>query len=233
MIGGGFTSRCVFVYAHEKSKYVAYPGLIVPKGMNIIEDALVADLEHISVNLCGEYKLTTEAVKWGEEWYQHHFTNKPEGLDDDRFGGYIARKQTHIHKLAMVLAASQRDQLVIETEDLKVANKLVTELERDMPRVFSKIGRTDMSVQAERLLSYVQLRKELPYAEAYRYIHAYFPSMHEYEEVLRGLLSAGYLRLEQRGLVNYLCAVAISPSSVDKDQTVVQFPQSTLEPRRA
>ena len=27
--------------------------------------------------------------------------------------GYLARKQTHSHKLAMVLAASQRDELVI------------------------------------------------------------------------------------------------------------------------
>lgn len=33
MIGGGFTSRCIFVYADQKAKYVAYPGLRVPKNL--------------------------------------------------------------------------------------------------------------------------------------------------------------------------------------------------------
>ena len=52
--------------------------------------------------------------------------------------------------LAMILAASCRDDLVITEEDLKTSNDMVTTLEADMPRVFGKIGRTDISVQAER-----------------------------------------------------------------------------------
>ena len=50
-----------------------------------------------------------------------------------RFGGYLARKQTHIHKLAMVLAASRRDELLIDEEDLALAAKMMTDLEQDMP----------------------------------------------------------------------------------------------------
>lgn len=199
MIGGGFTSRCVFVYAHEKYKYVAYPSRAVPAGMSKIEEVLVHDLEHISAKLIGEYSLLPETIEWGEEWYKHHYLNKPKDLDDERFGGYIARKQTHIHKLAMILAASTRDELVITPDDLTTANKLVTDLEADMPAVFGKIGRTDISLQTDRLINFVKLRGEVSYEEAYRFIHAYFPSMREFEDVVSGCVRAGIFQLHQRG----------------------------------
>lgn len=199
MIGGGFTSRCIFVYAQDKYKYVAYPGLHVPDDLKSTEDRLVQDLEHISLRICGEYKLSNEAVEWGEAWYQHHYTHRPQGLDDDRFGGYIARKQTHIHKLAMVLSAATKDRLVITADDLSVANKMVTDLEEDMPGVFGKIGRTDLSVQTERFISYVDRMKTVEVSEAYRFIHAYFPSYQEFEDVLQGCLRSNQIRMEQRG----------------------------------
>lgn len=198
MIGGGFTSRCVFVYAEEKERYVAYPGLSVPKGLRDTENALIQDLEHIAVNLAGPYKLSQDAVRWGEAWYRRHYSERPVGLDDDRFGGYIARKQTHIHKLAMVLAASRYDSPIIDVEDLSTADQMVTDLERDMPQVFSKIGRTDVSLQADRFLSYVRKHGKIAYTEAYRYVHAYFPSARDFEDVIQGCVRSGFIKLEPR-----------------------------------
>ena len=61
-------------------------------------------------------------------------------MASDRYGGYIARKQTHIHKLAIVLSAAQRSTMVIEKGDLVFANEMVTALETDMARVFQSIG---------------------------------------------------------------------------------------------
>ena len=94
--------------ADQKAKYVAYPGLRVPGNLDAMAERLVEDLSHIGT-LTGEYKLSSDAVAWGEAWYHRHYTVRSATLDDDRFGGYIARKQTHIHKLAMVLAASSSD----------------------------------------------------------------------------------------------------------------------------
>ena len=207
MIGGGFTSRCVFVYAEEKSQYVAYPGLCVPSSLHQIEDSLVADLEHISCNITGEYRLSTRAVAWGEAWYQHHYQHRPAHLDDDRFGGYIARKQTHIHKLAMIMAAARHDNLVIDDEDLKTANQMVTDLEADMPFVFGKIGRTDLSLQMDRFLNYVRKKGKVSYVEAYRFVHAYFPSSKEFEDMLAGCIRAGHLTMVQEGTGYWLHAV--------------------------
>jgi hypothetical protein len=127
-------------------------------------------------------------------------------LDDDRFGGYIARKQTHIHKLAMILAASCHDRLVLSPDELSVANEMVTDLELDMPKVFGKIGRTDTSVQMERFLAFVQRYDRVPYAEAYRFIHTYFPGFKDFEDMLTGCIRANLIRYECDGHgAAYLC----------------------------
>jgi hypothetical protein len=195
MIGGGFTSRTIFVYADEKAKYVAYPGLHVPTDLEQRAASLVTDLQHIATSLAGEYKLSARAVEWGEAWYKHHYQNKPLNLDPERFGGYIARKQTHIHKVAMVLAASGSDELVITEEHLATAHTMVTDLEPDMQFVFSKIGRSDASLYAEKLVAFVHARGKVSYTEAYRYVHTYFPSMRDFEDVLAGCHRAGYIKL--------------------------------------
>ena len=200
MIGGGFTSRCLFIYAEEKQKLVAYPFLTSPIGMEAIEKALVRDLEHIAVNIKGEYHLTKPALEWGIKWYEYHNRNKPEKLDDDRFGAYIARKQTHVHKLAIILAASQRDELTITPQDLETANQMVTDLEEAMPMVFSKIGRTDLSLQTDRFLGFVKKRGEVSYREAYGFIHSHFPSFKEFEDVVNGCIRAGLIN--QRSIQN-------------------------------
>lgn len=196
MIGGGLASRCVFVYASRKERYVAYPGRIQVPNLSKIEDGLVEDLTHIS-NLSGQYIIEPTAMDWGEEWYRSHYAGKS-AIDDDRFGGYLARKQTHMHKLAMVIAASVRDELVITKDDLIDANQMVTELESDMPGVFSKIGRTDSSLQTDRFLNYLTRRGEVAFVEAYRFIHAYFPSAKDFEDMIRGCIESGQLKVVTR-----------------------------------
>lgn len=199
MIGGGFTSRCIFVYADQKAKYVAYPGLRVPKNLDETAQRLIEDLAHISTTLCGAYELSPAAVAWGEAWYKRHYSVRSATLDDDRFGGYVARKQTHIHKLAMVLAASCSDRMLITDEHLQIADDMVTDLEPDMQFVFSKIGKSETALYAERLIWFVHQKQRVPYHEAYRYVHSYFPSMRDFEDVLAGCVKAGYLKLEQSG----------------------------------
>lgn len=198
MIGGGFTSRCIFVYADAKSKYVAYPGQHVPKDLSEIAAKLVDDLGQISL-MAGAYSMTPSAIKWGEAWYENHYTNKNLELDDDRFGGYLARKQTHIHKLAMVLAAAESDQMFITDQHLSLANTMVTDLEPDMKFVFSKIGKTEDSLYAERLIWYVHSRGGCRWDEAYRFVHQHFPKMQDFEAVITGAIRAGYLILKQQG----------------------------------
>lgn len=198
MVGGGLTSRCIFVYAAKKAKLVAYPGDHVPENFQEKAQKLVEDLSYISL-MCGPFERTPEAVIWGNAWYENHYTEKHIHLDDERFGGYLARKQTHIHKLAMILSAAESDNRVLTGEHLAIANQMVTDLEPDMQFVFSKIGKSEDSIYAERLIWYVTKREGCSCAEAYRYVHSYFPKAQDFEGVMTGAVRAGLLTLRQKG----------------------------------
>lgn len=193
MIGGGFTSRCVFLFADQKRNYVAYPKLALPPNFEKFGDSLVADLERISL-MVGEYNLTHDAVLWGEEWYERHYKNKPPHLDNDRFGGYLARKQTHIHKLAMVLAASQRDDLVIDRPTLEKANALISALELDMPKVFDKIGTSQEARGAAQLVSLVRTYGSIEQAVLYRQLFRLL-SYDDFTKALNSAVQAGHVEL--------------------------------------
>lgn len=209
VIGGGFTSRCLFVYADRKERFVAYPSQHIPKTALDQKQKLIDDLSHIAQNLIGAYSLTEEAIEWGIAWYEHHNKNPPERLkSDDRFGGYLARKQTHIHKLAMILAAACRDSLRIEAQDLALANKMVSDLEEDMQKVFAKIGRTQESIQAEKFIKYIVDNGPLSFEQAYRYIHLHFPDVKDFEGILQGALRSGQLKMESKGSHMMLSGVA-------------------------
>jgi hypothetical protein len=139
LIGGGFTSRCIFVFAREKRKLVAYPSADIPPEFHTLQKNLIHDLEAISL-LRGPFVLSQEAINWGTAWYKRHYEDPNRDLNNERFAGYLARKQTHIHKLAMVISASYKNELVITEQDLKVSSMIVTSLEADMPQVFDLIG---------------------------------------------------------------------------------------------
>lgn len=216
MIGGGFTSRCVFVYADKKAKLVAYPTDITPTNLREIGQKLVDDLCQISM-MAGQYELDDNAKAWGRAWYEAHYAAKHLHLDDERFGGYLARKQTHIHKLAMILAAAESDALTITAEHLAVADQMVTDLEPDMQFVFSKIGKSEDAIYAERLIWYVTKREGCEYREAYRFVHTHFPKMRDFEDVITGAIRSGYLTLKQKGSEMWLY-----PGTLAKENPVVE-----------
>ena len=218
MIGGGFTSRCVFVYTDRKERLVPYPGLSVPTQIEEFKMALIQDLEQIST-MAGEYKLTKEAIEWGSEWYAIHNTKRQPHLDDDRYGGYVARKQTHIHKLAMVLAASRRADLIIQKDDLFTAARMVTDLEAEMVKVFQKIGMNEEATAAARLLEFLKRRGKCSYSEAYRYIHAMFPMYRVFDEVMMGLVKTKRVAMTQIGN-EYQLEYLFEPGEKPDDPTI-------------
>jgi len=209
-LGGGLVSRVIFLYGDEKEKFVPYPKSLIRNraAHATVRQALIHDLEHIAVNLLGPYELTPEAEKWGSEWYVKLWSGAKEHYSDDKLMGYIARKQTHLHKVAMVLAASKKDELIITVEELQLAELMLKDVEASLDKVFAQIGRTIQSVQAEKFIELVKRRGKIPYEEAYRLIHAHFPDFRDYEGILTGAIRSGQLALDQDKLtgVFYLTA---------------------------
>lgn len=189
MIGGGFTSRCILVYADKKRRLVAYPGEALPPNFKQQEAALVHDLEMISM-LRGEYKLDADAKAWGTEWYRRHYEAKHENISGSALDGYLARKQTHIHKLAMVLAASQHSELIIRKEELIAASDIITSLEGDMHKVFSSIARGPEAQKADELVSTVKRYGSLSKANLLRLLFRKM-SYNQFSEALQSAIMAG------------------------------------------
>jgi len=195
VIGGGFMSRCVFVYGDKKEKLVAYPHRDIPVGHAERATALIEDLIHIAETLRGQYQLTPEAEEWGVQWYERWHERLRKAPPDERLANYNARKQTHLHKLAMVLAASQRDELLITLDDLKTADSMLASIEPDMHRVFEHIGRSAKSIWAERFINHVCNFGPMPIEGAYSHVHSFFTSRRDFDDMMMGAMRAGKIKL--------------------------------------
>lgn len=193
-IGGGFTSRCIFVYAEEKERLIAYPSTNLPTDMDRQRKQLVEDLTHIATKLIGPFSLTPEAMEYGQYWYAKLHSEPPAGLVGDQFAGYIYRKQTHLHKLAMCLSAARCDDRTISMEDFVLADTMLTDNERDMNEVYSRVGRSANSLSAEKMLKYIQSNGPTTYEQVYRYVHQQFPNARDFEGVFKGMMMSGLLK---------------------------------------
>ncbi len=224
MIGGGFTSRCVFVFADKKRKLIAYPKDHTPHGILALRDSLIHDLEVISL-LKGEMRLSPEARAVGEAWYQSHYEHPPAGIANDmQFQGYIGRKQGHLHKLAMVLSASESDSLVIEARHLERALGMLSTVENTLPRVFQAVNSNVVMAAADRIVAAVQekgrIRKNALYSQ---FFHSM--SYKDFIDHVNSACEAGLIHLHQDGTeVYFLAEPAVRSSAVVSPQTCPESP---------
>lgn len=192
MIGGGFTSRCVFVYADKKRQHVAYVDENVPAEFQEMRKKLIHDLELISM-LFGEFEISKPAREWGRVWYKHHWENPISYLNSDQFAGYLARKQTHIHKLAMVLSASKSSDMVIHQEHLEAANAMAQVIEEDMPKVFARIGQTEITRGSYEIVSLVQEHPGISQSDLYSMMFRTL-SYKDFTEAMNGAINSNKVR---------------------------------------
>lgn len=204
-VGGGFTSRCLFVYGREKRHLTAYPAAVFDAEHAEMRRKLVADLEHISL-IKGEYKLSADALAYGQTWYEKLWTSTPDHLQGSRFEGYLARKQTHLHKLAMVLAAAQRDERVITLKDFQTAEVLLRSLEDDMLIALDRVGKVQSSLTLDQFIEFVKRKKQVTYSDAIRQL-SNFADFQGVKDILNLAVQAGYCAQTQVGnetLIRYV-----------------------------
>lgn len=199
LIGGGLTSRIVFVFGDKKRQLIPYPSDLVQDDSYQEEElCLLEDLKQIA-EMKGEYKLNDDAKAWGSQWYiDLNKQGLPAHLASGRFDGYIARKQSHVHKLAMVLAASKRSALTITGEDLRSAERTVTELERDMITVFNSIGVNAVAKTSSEVLTLIRNHKVITNSALWKACFQIM-DMKTYKESLEGAIAAGHVRKEALG----------------------------------
>lgn len=195
IIGGGFTSRCVFVFGDQKERPIAYIKRNASFDWAETKADLIHDLEWIATKVVGEYLLTPEAEAWGTDWYERLWSDTYDTNNEDWVNNYLARKQAHMHKLAMVIAASQRDETVIEAEDLRLAELMLSNTEGSMRRVFDKVGHSDEARQAAKIKEIIQRKGEISYPDLYKLAQIYFPDCRNFEGIIQLFFKSGEIRI--------------------------------------
>lgn len=142
----GFASRCLFIYEDKLRFLRAFPK-VTPE-MEEVYLALIEDLQYIN-KLKGVIPWTQAGHDWFENWYEKEH---PKELLDYRLSGYLRRKPTHVLKLAMILALSERDDKIqMDSKNISAAKRLLDFLEPKMTKTFSSVGRNPYASDMERI----------------------------------------------------------------------------------
>lgn len=147
-IGGGLTSRIIFVYESRKYKTAIYP----TPGDHDLYKGIISDLERIHL-MAGQFKVTDEFVDIWTEWYPAQEMDPP-NLGPN-LSGYLERRPTHVMKLSMIVSASRSSELLITGDDINKAIKILHATERRMPQVFSGVGKSQIISILPRIMSYI------------------------------------------------------------------------------
>ena len=224
LIGGGLHSRMLFVYAEKKRKLEAYlDETMEAEDFAERREDLLHDLRIIG-GLFGAFRLDPEARIWGKDWYHKHWDERPEHLSSDRYGGYIARKQTHIHKLAMVLSVARSNDLVLHKQDLISADKFVTSLEPDMAKIFKAIGASEEAKRRIEIEAFIRIRQQVTKEDLWREVMPIM-SFREFEEAIGSMIQAKILKVIVQGTTPFYALTALA-----NERSSSQSPPGTILP---
>ena len=189
--GGGFSSRSIFVFADSKRRLVPYPFLEMGGEEPKLRADLLSDLQGIA-SLFGEFKLTPAAIELGKAYYKRNYEAPPAALANDQLVGYLARKQTHLHKLAMVLAVAEGDDLIIEERHIKSAEDTLGMIEVEMPRIFAAGKKEPIAALAEAILQKMYELKICQRNELFRHFYKTM-SYGTFDEAITHLLNTEFI----------------------------------------
>lgn len=155
-LGGGFTSRVIFIVEEKKRKIV--PEYVVDDETRELGEKLQRDLERIA-NLAGEMRFDEEGKQAYVDWYIDQDTKLSAGqaaIPDTRFAGYCERRATHLRKLMLVCSASRGDDLRLTKADFLKAKGLLEAAEVKMGRTFGGLGKARNSAETDTVMDFIR-----------------------------------------------------------------------------
>lgn len=196
LIGEGFGSRPIYLYAETPTRFVTSPRRnmlqqeMSPDIMAMEEDNLVEGLRHFAT-LAGEFRKTEEAFEWEEEWYPRYMEALlKRGSAEASIG---VRRQTHLNKVAMVLSVSRGKFPVIDVQEMIDADMLLTELEEDTKKVFGYVGQSPITAAARDIVQILVKNGKMHRKDLYR--NYFFRTMKagDFDEAIKSAKATGLL----------------------------------------
>lgn len=153
VISGGFASRCIFVYEEKpRINKMFFDDVVGP--FDEMEEALVMDLRHISTQIAGEFSFTPEARDFAAHWSEQE--PNPTLAKNDKLGGYLNRKKTHVAKLAQIHSLATKDELIITKQDWEFGIHSIETTESGLSQIFGGIGKNRFTTEIEKIVAYVR-----------------------------------------------------------------------------
>ena len=186
-VGGGFTSRILFVYGKDRRFKEALPYL----GPDQIaaREAVIARLNKIQ-SITGPFTLKPNAERAYVEWYGSQTV-----ASDFKLDGYFGRKHTHILKTAMCLSAANNDLLEIEEGHIMEAIHMVTALESGMLEALGYVYSSPSGQNTSIVLEHIKRAGIIGRSELLRRIHRHMNAT-ELSESIDTLSGAGIVEVE-------------------------------------
>lgn len=150
-IGGGFTSRVLFIFKDANEKLEPWPTVSAEQKKRYGD--IAHDLSDVA-KMRGSFGLTAEALRMFKVEYVR-FRNKSHLLSNPNLAGYTGRRDTILLKVCMAVSAASNSNRVIEESDMVMALKAMTLIERDMPKVMQAISTEFVGDVCEQVLKLV------------------------------------------------------------------------------
>ncbi len=184
-IGGGLTSRIVFIYEDRKGKTVPFP-MLTDEALRLYND-LLEDLNTMST-LAGDFYPDQSFLKAYEQWYLEQekldlFPGVPE------LQGYVERRPNHILKLSMILSASRSNEMVLLDYDLHRAVRYLEEAENKIAKVYAGVGKSPVADVTNAIMEYIARKKKVPVRELLR---TFYRDVGEKDQLLRIVATIEY-----------------------------------------
>jgi energy-coupling factor transporter ATP-binding protein EcfA2 len=191
VITGGFSSRCLFIYAENPSKDLPFPE---PLKKNLkskaLYDNLVLDLQEIGT-LRGEFVIDTGARLRFEAFLR---LNRAASSKDDSeaVANFRARIKAHILKLAMIFSVSRDNTLHISDMDMVNAIAEVQKILVSLSKLFRGAGEGMDAAVTARVQDFIEKYGRVSKKEIFKALHRHLNSSEALDRILCVLETIGY-----------------------------------------
>lgn len=192
VMGQGFFSRMIAVYAEPTQKKIAFPDAPSEEGIQY----LIEHLQAIRTNCVGQLEITPEAIALVTKIYN---TWKP--IEDERFAHYGNRRMGHLLKL-IIIHTAVRLSTTIEIEDVKYANTILHHTEHFMPRAFGEYGRARNAGATHKVLGIIECADSpVEFGVLWSKMDNDLSGLDELAEIVRGLSASGKIQTTEKGFL--------------------------------
>jgi len=198
-IGGGLTSRIIFVYEQRKEKTVAAPFL--SQDERILQIKLKDDLSQICA-MSGNFTTTSSFIDEYVNWYTEYSEGNPP-FKDYRFNGYFERRPTHLLKLCMICSASRNSKMELDKVDFDRALKIIERTERKMPYTFSGVGKSITADSMSRVMQIIEVNREIEFRELHRQTYQDIDKF-TLEKLIESLIAMEFVEVRFEGKVKII-----------------------------